>query len=146
MITLRRNHGNEEIEVVVSMPVLSSDEDEGLDDENKEKEEATHDITKRVSIPLTVNVSKRGGRGTSLEFGCSAYPERIEIDAFSFKGGGTYEGPPFNKLDHNLQKALHKYLEKRGISSFTTILFFEYMINKDNHEYLSWLKNLRRFF
>ncbi|KAF2288629.1 hypothetical protein GH714_009597 [Hevea brasiliensis] len=55
------------------------------------------------------------------------------------------EGPDFFDLDENLQKAFHKYLEIRGIKPSTTNFLFEYMRNKDDKEYLLWLKNLRSF-
>ncbi|KAK1660370.1 hypothetical protein QYE76_048529 [Lolium multiflorum] len=57
----------------------------------------------------------------------------------------AYEGPDFNDLDENLQRAFHKYLELRGISPFTTNFLHEYMINKDSREYLFWLNKLKDF-
>lgn len=48
-------------------------------------------------------------------------------------------------LDENLQKAFLKYLEVRGINPSTTNFLHEYMIKKDNKEYLEWLKNLKNF-
>jgi complement component 1 Q subcomponent-binding protein, mitochondrial len=48
-------------------------------------------------------------------------------------------------LDENLQKAFLKYLEIRGITPNTTNFLQEYMFNKDNKEYLGWLKKLKSF-
>ena len=48
-------------------------------------------------------------------------------------------------LDENLQNAFHKHLEIRGIKPSTTNVLFDYMANKDNKEYLLWLKNLKNF-
>jgi complement component 1 Q subcomponent-binding protein len=53
--------------------------------------------------------------------------------------------PFYSDLDENLQKAFLKYLEIRGISPSTTNFLQEYMFNKDNKEYLVWLKNLKSF-
>lgn len=148
VIVLRRMYGREEIEVVVSIPSPVAG-DETADDENGSEFEIEKrnevDGDGKFCIPLTVNVSKGGG-GPSLELECTAYPDEIEIDAVSLRSEGdcdgvSYEGPRFKKL----QKALHKYLERRGISPLTTNLLYEYMINKDNREYLLWLKNLRWF-
>lgn len=51
----------------------------------------------------------------------------------------------WSDLDENLKKAFHKYLEIRGIKPSTTNFLFEYMLNKDSHEYLIWLKKLKDF-
>lgn len=48
-------------------------------------------------------------------------------------------------LDENLKKAFHKYLEIRGIKPSSTNFLFEYMVNKDSQEYLTWLNNLKNF-
>lgn len=48
-------------------------------------------------------------------------------------------------LDENLQKAFHKYLEIRGIKPSTTNFLHEYMIEKDNKEYVRWLKDVKDF-
>jgi len=51
----------------------------------------------------------------------------------------------YSDLDENLQKAFLKYLEIRGITPNTTNFLQEYMFNKDNKEYLGWLKKLKSF-
>ncbi|KAK8662478.1 hypothetical protein V6N13_092051 [Hibiscus sabdariffa] len=57
----------------------------------------------------------------------------------------AYEGPDFHDLDDNLKEAFNKYLEVRGIEPSATNFLHEYMINKNNREYLNWLKNLKKF-
>jgi complement component 1 Q subcomponent-binding protein, mitochondrial len=42
-----------------------------------------------------------------------------------------------------LQKALYSYLKSRGISEDVTNFLHAYMINKECHEYLSWLGQLK---
>ncbi|XP_020108645.1 uncharacterized protein At2g39795, mitochondrial-like [Ananas comosus] len=155
IITLRRSYQGESIEVVVSMPSLVTGEepDREREAENGEDGEGAGEENERPSqssIPLTVNVTK--GDGLSLEFTCTAYPDEIVIDSMSVRENKqsdeemlAYEGPDFNDLDENLQKAFHKYLEIRGISPMTTNFLHEYMINKDSREYLLWLKNLKQF-
>ncbi|XP_052184559.1 uncharacterized protein At2g39795, mitochondrial-like [Diospyros lotus] len=139
-ISLTREYQGETIDVEVHMPDLVTGEDD--DDDDTEK-------SNQSSIPLVVRVSKRGG--PSLEFGCTAFPDEIAIDSLSVKDPEhsedqiAYEGPDFTDLDENLQKAFHKYLEIRGIKPSTTNFLHEYMINKDNREYLMWLKNLKKF-
>lgn len=57
-----------------------------------------------------------------------------------------YEGPPFNDLDENLQKGFRKYLEVQGITPSLSNYLCEYMINKENKEYINWLKNVKEFY
>ncbi|KAK2968550.1 hypothetical protein RJ640_009395 [Escallonia rubra] len=142
-VTLTREYEGEAIDVEVHMPDLVSGEEENEDDdEEDEKGNAS-------SLPLVVRVSKKGG--PCLEFGCTAYPDEIQIDTLSMKDAETsedqiaYEGPDFSDLDENLQKAFHKYLEIRGIKPSATNFLHEYMINKDSKEYVVWLKNLKKF-
>ncbi|KAG1337824.1 hypothetical protein COCNU_04G001300 [Cocos nucifera] len=149
VITLKRSYQGEKIEVVVSMPSLVTGEEpnNGMEDDHDEDEDGGRgEKPSQSSIPLTVNVSK--GDGPGLEFCCTAYPDEVTIDSMSVsenKESGeemiAYEGPDFNDLDENLQKAFHKYLEMRGISN----TLHEYMINKDSREYLHWSRNLKQF-
>jgi len=48
-------------------------------------------------------------------------------------------------LDESLQKALHKYLEARGIKHSLHDWLYEYMMRKDEKEYVVWLKNMKEF-
>ncbi|WOL18672.1 hypothetical protein Cni_G27469 [Canna indica] len=152
ILTLKRNYQGENIEVIVSMPSLVTGEeperDEKADDDQEDGDQ--EERPSESSIPLTVNISK--GDGPRLEFSCTAYPDEVTIDSMSVIENKesdeemlSYEGPDFNDLDENLQKAFHKYLEVRGISPNTTNFLHEYMINKDSREYLLWLKNLKQF-
>lgn len=44
-----------------------------------------------------------------------------------------------------MQAALRRYLEARGIKRSMYDFLHEYMINKDEREYLTWLKNMKEF-
>ncbi|XP_022890147.1 uncharacterized protein At2g39795, mitochondrial-like [Olea europaea var. sylvestris] len=143
-ITLTREYQGETISVEVHMPDLVTGEENDDDNDNNDEERGP-----QSSIPLVVRVSKKNG--PCLEFGCTAYPDEIAIDSLSVKGPDSsedqiaYEGPDFTDLDENLQKAFHKYLEIRGIKPSTTNFLHEYMIGKDSKEYVTWLKNLKKF-
>ncbi|CAA3010098.1 MAM33, mitochondrial matrix glyco [Olea europaea subsp. europaea] len=143
-ITLTREYEGETISVEVHMPDLVTGEENDDDNDNDDQERGA-----QSSMPLVVRVSKRNG--PSLEFGCTAYPDEIAIDSLSVKVAESsedqiaYEGPDFPDLDENLQKAFHKYLEIRGIKPSTTNFLHEYMIGKDSKEYVTWLKNLKKF-
>lgn len=70
---------------------------------------------------------------------CFLFGISIENDALIFDLCGCRD------LDENLQKALHKYLEVRGIKSSLFDFLHEYMLAKDEREYLTWLKNMKEF-
>ncbi|KAF3329087.1 Mitochondrial glycoprotein [Carex littledalei] len=154
IIRLKRIYqGKEKIEVTVSMPSLVTGEEPEGEDEDEDGEGEGANSQAQSHIPITVRVSKDGG-APALEFACTAYPDEVMIDSMSViesRGGEeeddllNYEGPDFNDLDENLQKAFHKYLELRGITPLNTNFLHEYMINKDSHEYLLWLRNLKAF-
>ncbi|XP_039128092.1 uncharacterized protein At2g39795, mitochondrial [Dioscorea cayenensis subsp. rotundata] len=148
VITLKRTYQNENIEVVVSMPALVTGEEPENAGEGDNDDE--HEKPSQSSLPLGVVMSKKGG--PILEFNCTAYPDEVVIDSLSVRekeqageDSLAYEGPDFNDLDENLQKAFHKYLELRGVSALNTNFLHEYMINKDSREYLLWLRNLKKF-
>ncbi|KAL5809250.1 hypothetical protein ACOSQ3_029941 [Xanthoceras sorbifolium] len=142
-ILLTREYQDEIIKVEVDMPNVEGADEDG-DDDNEDDE-----ADNRYTIPLVVSITR--GSGTCLEFGATASPDEIQIDSLSIKQPEAsedqiaYEGPDFEDLDENLQKAFHKYLEIRGIKPSTTNFLHAYMINKDSKEYLGWLNNLKKF-
>lgn len=147
----RTYQGKELIEVTVSMPSLVTG-DHNEEEEEEEDPEEQGQSQSQPHIPLVVRVSKENKGAPTLEFACTAYPDEVVIDSMSVIEGEdgkeevlAYEGPEFNDLDENLQKALHKYLELRGITPLNTNFLHEYMINKDSREYLLWLRNLKAF-
>ncbi|XVF75269.1 hypothetical protein PTKIN_Ptkin13bG0174100 [Pterospermum kingtungense] len=120
-VTLSREYDGELIKVDVDTP----------DDESPSK----------FTIPLVVTFSKKGE--LSLELYCTASPEEIAINSLTI--GNSDEGPEFCDLDENLQKAFHEYLEIRGIKPSITNYLRQYMNNKDNREYIRWLKSLKKY-
>ncbi|CAL4977753.1 unnamed protein product [Urochloa decumbens] len=157
-VTLKRSYHGEQIEIVAHMPslVTGDEPDHDRDDEEKGEEGDSDDDAGekplQSSVPLTVTITK--GDGPVLEFTCTAYPDEVLIDSLSVSQPSgddeadliAYEGPDFNDLDENLQRAFHKYLELRGISPLTTNFLHEYMINKDSREYLLWLRKMKDYF
>ncbi|PKU81539.1 Uncharacterized protein MA16_Dca007646 [Dendrobium catenatum] len=143
-ITLKREYNNESIQVTVYMNLDIERDDR--QDENVDHQEGS-EVQPNISLHITVDK----GQGFILEFGCKLNSNELEIESMAsrsdhFDTQGAYQGPVFSDLDENLQKALHKYLEVRGIKSSSLHSFlYEYMINKDEREYLKWLKNLKEF-
>ncbi|KAL0919402.1 hypothetical protein M5K25_011494 [Dendrobium thyrsiflorum] len=142
-ITLKREYNNESIQVTVYMNLDIEGDD--IRDENVDHQEGP--VQPNISLHITVDK----GQGFILEFGCKLNSDELEIESMAsrsdhFDTQGAYQGPVFSDLDENLQKAFHKYLEVRGIKSSSLHSFlYEYMINKDEREYLKWLKNLKEF-
>ncbi|CAH8359666.1 unnamed protein product [Eruca vesicaria subsp. sativa] len=138
-LLLQRKFEDETIQVEV-------EEGEAENDDEDDEESAA-----KLRIPMVVSVSK-GHDGRCLEFGVSAYSDEIVIDSLSIKHPqdsnselAAYEGPDFDDLDENLQKAFHRFLEIRGIKPSFTDFLAVYVANKDSREYLQWLKDVKSF-
>ncbi|XP_039116373.1 uncharacterized protein At2g39795, mitochondrial-like [Dioscorea cayenensis subsp. rotundata] len=150
-ITLKREFAGEKIQVNVFMELddmgdmNEDDEDDGNDDDDHEDGNSP-----MPKISLIALIDK--GEGPSLEFCCDLAADGLHIenmllkrDDSSSEEGNAYEGPEFSDLDENLQKAFYKYLEERGISPSLREFLHEYMTQKEDREYLNWLKNMKSF-
>ncbi|KAJ8753598.1 hypothetical protein K2173_022839 [Erythroxylum novogranatense] len=139
-VLLERKYLDETIKVEVDMPNVEVEE--GNDDDDNTESNAP------PSVQLVVKISKDNS-SKFLEIGVTAFSDEISIDILVIKDSSifedqlAYEGPDFNDLDENLQKAFHKYLEIRGIKPNTTNFLLEYMTEKDNRKYLKWLNNIK---
>ncbi|URE00028.1 Mitochondrial glycoprotein [Musa troglodytarum] len=144
-VFLKREFAGENIQVTVLMnfdeqnDLEESDEDDDDDERNENSMEPT--------LSLVVTIDK--GEGSLLEFCCNVNSDELEIESMVMKkrddvdGQSAYQGPKFSDLDENLQEALHRYLEARGIKSSLFDVLHKYMMNKDEREYLGWLKNMK---
>uniref|UniRef100_A0A1J3K6N7 Uncharacterized protein, mitochondrial n=1 Tax=Noccaea caerulescens TaxID=107243 RepID=A0A1J3K6N7_NOCCA len=145
-LLLQRKFENETIQVEVDSAPFDDEEEEAAAEANDDDEEES---SARIRLPMVVSVAKSDG--ACLEFGVSAYADEIVIDSLSIKQAEgsdnelAYEGPDFDDLDENLQKAFHRFLEIRGIKPSFTNFLADYVANKDSREYLQWLKDLKSF-
>ncbi|KAJ0987127.1 hypothetical protein J5N97_005483 [Dioscorea zingiberensis] len=148
-ITLVRKFAGEGIQVSVFMELDDVDDmnEEDEDDGDDDREDGGSSMPK---ISLIAKIDK--GEGRSLEFCCELAADRLHIESMLMKRddgssdeGNAYEGPEFSDLDENLQKAFYKYLEERGITSSLHGYLHDYMIQKEDREYLTWLKNIKNF-
>ncbi|KQK05940.1 uncharacterized protein At2g39795, mitochondrial [Brachypodium distachyon] len=149
-ITLTRSHQNEQIEVEVLLPSPANG-----DAQNGEREDQAEDgkhrshagsVAPTYCIPLLVRIHK--GAASCLEISCSSYPMQLVVESLEFgssdgSGGSLSGGIAFSDMPEELQKALYPYLRSRGISTDITDFLHAYMINKECHEYLSWLRRLK---
>ncbi|KAJ4883397.1 Mitochondrial glycoprotein family protein [Raphanus sativus] len=157
VVTLTRDYQGESVVVEVHMTNLvtgDKGDDEESEEESEEEEEEEHEDKpekpKQSNVPLLVTLSKK--TGPSLEFRCTAFPDKIVIKDMwvTFPDDPSrdelaYEGPSFRVLDEKLRKAFHRYIEIRGITPGMINFLHEYMINKDSKEHLLWLKTLKNF-
>ncbi|XP_020090883.1 uncharacterized protein At2g39795, mitochondrial-like [Ananas comosus] len=148
-VVLKRELAGETIEATVFM---NYDEEQDLneDDDDDDARDDGHDESSiKPTISLVVTIQK--GEGPFLEFCCNFNDDKLEIESMSIKkrddpdAQNAYEGPEFSDLDESLQAALRRYLEARGIKRSMYDFLHEYMINKDEREYLTWLKNMKEF-
>ncbi|XP_010543767.1 PREDICTED: uncharacterized protein At2g39795, mitochondrial [Tarenaya hassleriana] len=154
-ITLTREYQGESVKVEVHMSNLvtgvnEDDEEEESDDDDEGEDGERPEKPRQSSVPIFVTFSKK--TGPSLEFRCTALPDKISIKDMSVryldntsKDQSAYEGPSFRDFDEKLRKAFHRYIENRGIKPSMLNFLHEYMINKDSREYLLWLKSLKNF-
>ncbi|XP_007011753.2 PREDICTED: uncharacterized protein At2g39795, mitochondrial isoform X1 [Theobroma cacao] len=139
-VTMRGKHGdNEEIKIEVTMF-------DGCVFVPKPGEDSSgEDVLLHIS--LLVDISK--GQGCpELEFLCSAWPGRLEIQRVYLLNRdrivtNPYMGPDFRKMDGKLKKMLYDYLEARGVNNELCVFLHEYMMNKDRIELIQWLGNVK---
>ncbi|GJN28892.1 hypothetical protein PR202_gb17064 [Eleusine coracana subsp. coracana] len=142
-ITLKREFAGETIKAAVYTN-FDTEEELNEDDENDNDEESF-----KPAIQMVVTVQK--AEGPILEFDCNFNDDELAIENFRMLNRDNpdaehmYEGPPFSVLDESLQKGLHRYLEERGIKQSLHDWLYEYMMHKDEKEYVVWLKNMKEF-
>ncbi|KAL4579828.1 hypothetical protein LXL04_015995 [Taraxacum kok-saghyz] len=103
----------------------------------------------QLHISLLVDISKGEG-GDMLEFVCSAWPEKLEIQKFYvIRVGGMlnrpYTGPNFRVLDKEIQSALMEFLNARGVNNDLAVFLHRYVWNKDKLEHIQRLKLLKSY-
>ncbi|KAF2573068.1 hypothetical protein F2Q70_00006572 [Brassica cretica] len=118
VVTLTRDYQGESVVVEVHMTNLvtgDKGDDEESDEESEEEEEHEDkpEKPKQSNVPLLVTLSKK--TGPSLEFRCTAFPDKIVIKDMwvtfpddPSKDELAYEGPSFRVLDEKLRKAFHR--------------------------------------
>ncbi|RRT84725.1 hypothetical protein B296_00010992 [Ensete ventricosum] len=144
-VFLKREFAGENIQVTVSMNFDKRNDLEEIDEDDDDDERNENSM--EPTLYLVVTIDK--GEGSLLEFCCNLNSDDLEIEGMVMKkrddvdGQSAYQGPKFSDLDENLQKALHRYLEARGIKNSLFDVLHKYMSNKDERESLRWLKNMK---
>ncbi|KAG8094423.1 hypothetical protein GUJ93_ZPchr0012g22006 [Zizania palustris] len=144
-ITLKRELVGETIKATV---YTNFDADQDLNEDANDDDENNEESFK-PAIQIVVTVEKP--EAPILEFECNFNDDELTIenmrmlDPNNRDAENVYGGPPFQDLDESLQKALHQYLEVRGIKHSLHDWLYEYMMSKDEKEYVVWLKNMKQF-
>ena len=58
---------------------------------------------------------------------------------------GAYSGPAFGELDASVQDAFAAHLEARGVDSALLEYLLELSVDKEQREYVNWLKRTAAF-
>ena len=122
-------------------------EEEG-DDEDFEDEDEEYDEEPEPSIDFNVHIGK--GKET-LTFECTTDGTLYSINTVNMSNEESqmdvleYEGPNFEDLEEPLQEAFFEYLHERGITYEFARYLFEYAIDKEQREYMKWLKDIKGF-
>ncbi|XP_006656042.1 uncharacterized protein At2g39795, mitochondrial-like [Oryza brachyantha] len=143
-ITLKREIAGETIKATV---YTNFDTEQDLNEDGSGDEDNEESFKPAIQMVVTVEKSE----APILEFECHFNDDELAIenmrmlDQNNRDSESFYGGPPFQDLDESLQKALHRYLEVRGIKHSLYDWLHEYMMSKDEKEYVVWLKNMKEF-
>lgn len=145
-IVVKREYAGENIQAAIYL----NDDGQGVGEEGEKDSDDVNSENALVStISMVVTIDK--GNGPTLEFCCNLNSDELGIETIAlkkpdgFENDGSYTGPEFFDLDENLQKAFKRYLSLRGFKGSLFDSLYEYLDNKEEREYLNWLKNIRGF-
>ena len=166
--TLTRRIGDETVTVTVSVedepdegPWTGGDEDYDDDDEAEqargkdgsaedEDEDEDEDNGDDLAVFFDVRVTKQ--RGPALVFECVTDGVNVDIMSVQLRPEGqqqqpdtAYGGPEFSTLDVALQDSFATYLADRGVDHVLAEYLVELSIDKEQREYVNWLKACAKF-
>ncbi|PVH62280.1 hypothetical protein PAHAL_3G255000 [Panicum hallii] len=150
-ITLTRRDRKERIEVEVFLPNPSDSMEQNGEQEDRVEGDncqgqARNAAANQYYIPLVVKIHK--GPASWLEISCRSYPDELTIESLAFgprdkSVDSSDVEAKISNLPEEFQQAFYSYLKSRAISSDVTNFLHAYMINKECHEYLAWLRKLK---
>jgi hypothetical protein len=109
-------------------------------------EDRDDDVSDRYAINFTVRIKKSSGRELVLrcvaEDGLTVLSSRVE----SFPDNTQQiSGPVIESLADELQDAFVGFLEERLVDRDLTAFIVQYAADKEQREYMHWLKSLLEF-
>ncbi|CAI5471033.1 unnamed protein product [Closterium sp. Yama58-4] len=147
---LRRSYQGEAISVVAAF----ADDDEAYPEdgegESEEEDEEEGEGERLTPLSVRVTVAKKAEQ-PELEIDCVVdgnswiiQDVRLE-DPDVPEDGIPYGGPQFSTLDPVLQEQFDSFLRRRGISAGLAAYLRRYLEDKEQREYVRWLKRLGAF-
>lgn len=136
LLTLKRSINGEEVAINLT---VNNQTEQGFEDEEGEN-------LSRVSFNVSVSKGDQ-----SLVFECSSSGEDLVIEHVSsepksgIESDSVFTGPVFHELDERLQTEFVKYLETRGINSELGEYLRHLIFDKEQREYMLWLKKVKEF-
>lgn len=123
----------------------------GEEDEEAEGEGEGEEEPERLT-PLTVRVTvTKKADQPALEIDCvvdgnSWIIQDVRLNDPSVPDEGIpYGGPAFATLDESLQEQFDLYLQRRGLSALLAAYMRRYLEDKEQREYMRWLKRMGSF-
>ncbi|QIX00137.1 hypothetical protein AMS68_005654 [Peltaster fructicola] len=128
-------------------------------DELRDAEDENAGSQQPFPASVTVNIRRQGKQGVLRfelvaedgEFSVQAITPLTDAEAAAAEQSGytgaekSWNGPPFQQLDEELQSFFENYLSERGIDSALALIVPDYIDVKEQKEYLGWLKKVRDF-
>eukprot|EP01039_Chlorochromonas_danica_P007931 gene7931-8750_t len=155
MVTLTRTFKDEHITIKFDTQNTNDDlptddnvfeNEEEMDEEGEEQEE---EMENNFGIDFEVTIVKGD---TKLAAMATATETDSIIQSVRFlpkdeENGNMeiYGGPNLGDLDEQLQQGLSRFFEKRGIDRELAVFIVAYSREKEQKEYVRWLKNLHSF-
>lgn len=155
VVELSRAHGKESVVVKFDVQNESEDEDQGEGEEGEIDHEADMDDVDEnqpepvYGINFEVIVSKPDG--AKLAFDCMA-GDKLSIKNVQVIAAGqdlesqdNYSGPRFGDLEPSVQDAFYNFLEDRKVDDDLSFFVLAHSREKEQAEYLNWLKGVLSF-
>lgn len=145
IVKLTRTHGNESI--VVTFDCQDTSDEENF--EEAETEEGDSEATLGFGINFEVAITKGNNK---LLVNCVGGDGSITVDSIRHLPANkdshdleTYGGPNFDDLDEKVVDGFFDYLEERQVNSDLGHFVLSYSREKEQKEYVNWLKNVQDF-
>lgn len=151
VVTLTRQFNSENIDVKFDVQNVNEDvQYEDHDDEDHGAgEEEDDEMVNNFGIDFEATITKGKGK---LVIHCTATDEDVVYRNLRYLPAEKanddmdfYGGPTLEDLDENLQTAIDEFLEKRGIDKDLSYFVMAYAREKEQKEYIRWLRNLHDF-
>lgn len=148
VVKLTRTHGDEKIEVTFDVQdSAETDAMEFEDNENNEEDgENAGDLGFGVNFEVTIT---RGEKQLVINCvgsdGITVQNIRHVATSRGAEDSDVYAGPNFDDLDDAVTEAFLDYLEERKIDADLGYFVLAYSREKEQREYVNWLKNIQSF-